>query len=146
MLHQFLMGTDSGDLSFLQDHNPVRVLNGTDSLGDDQAGSSFQVRGKAFPQSGIRPVIQGGEGIVKNEDFRFPGNGPGNGQALFLSAGQVCTALGDIGVIFSRKLFDEIRGLGNIQGSFPVFFRDGTAGIAEGQVFLYRSGKEDCFL
>ena len=56
-------------------------------------------------------VVQRGEGVVKDEDFRVARHCAGNGQTLLLPAGEVRAALRDRAGIPDLRGFDKFRRL-----------------------------------
>ena len=79
----------AGDLAVVQDDDLVGVPDGADALGHDDPGGVLAglVQGAAEDPVGL--IVQGGEGVVEEEDLRLPGDGPGDGEPLLLPAGEV---------------------------------------------------------
>ena len=67
-------------------YNPVRIHDGADTLGYDYHSGISRLFGQCLAQGGIRLEIQGGKTVVKHIYFRLSDNGPGNCQALPLTA------------------------------------------------------------
>lgn len=96
------MGSHSGNGAVVEDNNLIRVPDGADPLGHDQPGGVFAFPVQIFPHLAVCLIVQGREGIVKDQDFRVTADGPGNGNPLLLAAGQVGAALGDVGIVGSH--------------------------------------------
>ena len=109
------MGAHAHDAALVQHDDAVGVPDGADALGHDEAGDVPQLPGKARPELCVGAVVQRGEGVVKDQDLRPAGQGPGDGKALLLPAGHVCAALGDGRVRAAGQLVHKLGGLGQVQ-------------------------------
>ena len=65
------------------------MKDGADPLGDDDGGDALIFFPEGFPQRRVCFVVQGGGGVVQNQDFRRAGQGPGHQHPLLLPAAQV---------------------------------------------------------
>ena len=74
-LEKRLMGAHACDPSVVQDDDLVRIPDGADPLAHDELGGILQLPVEALPEGGIGAVVQGGEGVVKDQDLRLPGQG-----------------------------------------------------------------------
>ena len=109
------MGAQAHQPALVQHENQVRVHDARHPLGDDEHRASPQVRPQFPAQAGFGGVVQRGEAIVEDVDGRALDQGPRDGQALPLAAGEIAPALGHLGLQTFGVLQDEIR-LGHPQG------------------------------
>ena len=58
-------------------------------LGHNHLGYACHLPAQGLAQGGVSPVIQRAGGIVQHQNVRLSSQGPGNGQPLLLTAGQV---------------------------------------------------------
>ena len=68
-----------------------------------------------FPQRRIGGKVQGTGTVIQNEDFRLFHQGPGNGQPLLLTAGQVSAALFQLEIQLTGLALHHFLGLGGGQ-------------------------------
>ena len=80
------MSSDTCHLSLIEHDDLVGMADRSDTLCHDHAGGTFQVSGKSSSQFFICFIIQGGEGIVKNQDLRISGDRTGDRKPLFLTS------------------------------------------------------------
>ena len=80
------MAAHRADLAAVHDNDHIRILHGGDPLGDNQLCGSGQLFAEGFPDQGVGLGINGGGGVVQNQDLWLFQQGPGNAQALFLTA------------------------------------------------------------
>src|SRR5699024_11156355 len=102
-----LVGTEAVDLAVLQDDDPVGVLDGADPLGDNQLGGIRDFLQEGLADHGVGVGIDGGGGVVENENLGLFQQGPGDTQPLPLAAGDVGAALLDVGVVAVGELADK---------------------------------------
>ena len=69
----------------LYDHNLIRMADGADPLGHDDAGGPIAAADLPA-QGGVRLVIQGAGRIVQHQNLRLSGQRSGNQKPLFLPA------------------------------------------------------------
>ena len=119
-LHQFLVGTHPHHPPLVQNDDLVRVPDGADPLSHDQSSGILQLPVQAGTEPGIRPVVQGGEGVVEHQDLRAPRQGPCDGEPLLLAAGYVGASLGDGGMDASGHPVHKLAGLGQLQSLLNV--------------------------
>ena len=94
------------------------MADGADPLSHNDLGSGSQLPVQALSKSGIRAIVQGGEGVIKNKYFRFPGQSPGDRQALFLPTGYVASQLSNGMLTALGQLVYEFTGLRQVNGLF----------------------------
>ena len=107
------MSADADGLAVVQYDDPVGVHNRADPLGDNQRRDAGGLGFQPFPQHPVGLVVEGGEGVVEDIDFRFAGDRPGDREPLLLAAGEVGAALGDRGVYAVEEVIDKFGGLGD---------------------------------
>ena len=115
-----------------------------DALRHNDDCGMFHLGGQCLPEQGIGFVIQSGKAVVKQEDLRVLGDGPGNGKPLLLSAGDIASALGNGTVVGVLLLFDKILCLSNVGGFFHCFVRN--VRICKFDIGSDCTGKEDALL
>gem|GEM_PF-3429474 len=121
---QFFMGTGFDDAAFPHDINPVCVLNGRQSVGDHQGGSVLHELFEGLLYLAFGFGIEGRGGFVEDEDGGVSEQGPGNGDALALSARQDDALLSHHRVESIGQFFDEIQGMGRSGGLADRFQTD----------------------
>ena len=93
-------------------------------------------------QLGAQAGVKAGEGFVHQDEFRFRGQGAGQGDALLLAAGELV----GVAVIVSRQPY-QVKGVGHgclaLRAFAPGAFAPGDSGAggfgqAEGDIFRYR--------
>ena len=88
-LHQLLVRPFSDNRAVIHDDDPVRLEDCSDALRDQKRRDAFGGFLQLGAQGAVRLVIQRGKGIIEDIQLRLPIDGPGNGDALLLSAGDI---------------------------------------------------------
>ena len=104
------MCAHAGKLSILKNQDLICIADGADTLGNNDTGCVRTLFIQFFTQDTVGLVIKSGERVIRvieNQDFRFAGNGSGNGKTLFLTAGEVAAKLGDVGIIGAVHLLNK---------------------------------------
>ena len=110
-------GTDIVDLAVVEDDDAVGILDGGDFLGDDDLGHMRKLGFQVFLEPVFRHAVESGEGVVEDENLRIAENGSGDTDSLSLSAGDVVSALGNIGVkAVLERVLDDIETAGDAAG------------------------------
>ena len=108
---------------------PVGDVEGGVPVGDGDDGGVGKVTGEVVENGAFGAGVDGGGGVVENEDARVAGQCPRQGDALALAAGKRKTALPDGGVEAVRKVGD-CAVYGGVAGGCPnVIVREATAHI-----------------
>ena len=128
------MLADADHFAMVENDDLVGVHDGADALGDDDAGRVGKFFGDAATDRFVGLVVEGREGVIKDEDLRFGSDGPGDAKALLLAAGEVAAALGDFGIIAVALAHDEAIGIGDFGG--PADVLEGHVRILEGDVLF----------
>ncbi len=138
------MRADARHLSLVKHDDLICMLDGTYPLSDNQHGGILGFLGQSFPQSGIGFKIQSRKAVVEDIEFRLFHQSPGNGQALFLTAGKVGAALSHVRVQSIRQRTDEVACLCYV-GSVHQFVFAGIL-VAIAQIIGDGAGKQPGFL
>ncbi len=104
------------DQPVLKDDDLLGVDDGRHALGDDDDRGFPRHRREGRPQPGVGRDVKGRKGIVEEVDLGTTHEGPGDGQALTLPAGDIGAALGNRCVQTFGHGADEVFGLGDAQG------------------------------
>jgi hypothetical protein len=74
---KFLVGSLFAEAAFVEDENAVGVLNGAETVGDDECGAAAQQAIKGFANLEFGFGVHAGGGFVKNQEARIVGHGAG---------------------------------------------------------------------
>ena len=69
-------------------HDLIRILNGREAVGDNEAGAVLHQLDHSVLDIFLRSGIHGGSGFVQDQDLRIGQHGTGNGEELPLSLGE----------------------------------------------------------
>ena len=92
VLEQLAVRAALDDLAVIQNQDQIRILNGGNSLCDDDLRAGEIKLAKLLLQIFLRLHIHGGRGIVQNQDGGTDRQGTSQRQTLFLSAGKADAA------------------------------------------------------
>ena len=139
-----VVGAGGGDATLLHDQDLIGIADGGEAVGDDEGGASVDevLEGELDEMLGFG--IDRGGGIIQDEDAGIHEQDAGDGDALFLTAGEGDAALADQGVVALGALEDEFVRLGSFGGQDDLVI--GGAGGAEGDIFADGIGEEGRFL
>ncbi len=90
------MRADIHHAPLVQDEDLVGVHDRADTLGDDQHCGVRRFVSQRRAQSGVRGIIERGEAVVEDVDFRLPYQRAGNREALLLAAREIRATLCDL--------------------------------------------------
>ena len=99
---------------------------------NQNCGAAFHDAAEAREDALFGLRVDGGKGIVEDQDARIANDGAGDGAALFLSAGESDAAFADDGVVFVGEGFDVGVEIGDFGGGADLL--DAVFGEAEGDV------------
>src|SRR5205807_1570003 len=143
-LDELLVRADFGDLAVLQDHQPRGVTQRAQAMRDRE--------GRAAPDQprdgvlnlplGVR--IDGGSGLVEDQDTRIVQDRAGDAHPLPLAAAKRLAALADLRVVAVGLLDDEIVRVGGLGRGHDFLARGAWPG--EGDVLVDRTAEEKRFL
>ena len=103
------MGAQFHDAACGEDGDSVGIAGGGDAVGDEDGGASLH-HGAQARENGLFGVgVYAGEGVVQDEDAGVAQDGPGDGGALFLTAGEGYASLAHKGVEAAGELQDLVR-------------------------------------
>ncbi len=104
-----------GNTAVFEDDDLVGVEDGVDALGDDEGRAVLHQAVQGLLNLGFRLHVHGAGAVVEDQDPGFDQHSAGDGDALFLAAGEVGAAFGDGAVVPSGHGLDELmrlRGFG----------------------------------
>ena len=88
LAHELVVGSDLGDAALLEDDDQVGLFHAADAVGDDEGGAAVHDEVHAAADQVFGFGIDAGGGVIEDEDARVGEDGPGDGQALLLPAGE----------------------------------------------------------
>lgn len=138
------MGAAFDDLAVFHDEDLVGAADGGEAMGDDEGGAAAHEVGETFLDHGFGFGVEAGGGFVEDEDAGVGEDGAGDGDALFLAAGEFDAAFADDGFVAVGEAFDEFIDAGDAAGFEDFGF--GGLGAGEGDVFADGSVEEEGFL
>lgn len=109
-----------------QNEDAVGVLDGRQAVGNRQRCAALRQFVQALADQNLALVVQGARGLVQQQNARVLQKYAGNGEALLLPAGELDTALTDIGVIAVLQGAD--KGVSPSQAGGFLNFGAGRAG------------------
>ena len=121
--------TGGGEGAVFHESYPVGDVEGGVPVGDGDDGGVGKVTGEVVENGAFGAGVDGGGGVVENEDARVAGQCPCQGDALALTTGKREATLPDGGVEAVRKVGD-CAVYGGVAGGCPnVIVREATAHI-----------------
>ena len=125
------------DLPFFQYQNGVGVFDGAEAVGDDDGDLVSGVLLQGVLDAAFAFVVQCARGFVEDQHGGFFVDGPGDGDALALAAGEVGAELVHLGVDALAQALGEIQRIGTFEGfddaGFVYFV---TVGYVRGETVL----------
>ena len=98
--------------SVVQDDYPVGILNGLESVGNSDDGTSFDKRVDGFLHLYFVFGVERSGRFVQQDDWRVFQNGAGYGYALLLAARQGAASFAYHRVVALRQAHDEVVATG----------------------------------
>src|SRR5699024_2641318 len=117
VLEQFTVRSALDNLAVIQNQDQIRILNGGNSLCDDDLRAGEIKLAKLLLQIFLRLHIYGRRGIVQNQDGGSDRQGTSQRQTLLLSAGKANAAFSHQRIISVLHLTDKLirsRAMGEI--------------------------------
>lgn len=108
-----------GDAAVFEDDDFVGIADGFQAMGDDDAALNQGVDGFLHFHFVFR--VEGGGRFVQQDDGSLFQDGAGDGETLFLSAGEGTTSFTDHRVVTTRQAHDEIVAAGFAGSGFYFF-------------------------
>lgn len=141
---EFGVGSLLDDVALFEDVDAVGVLDGGESVCDDEGGAVFHEAVEGVLDLAFGFGIDGGGGFVEEEDGCVFEECAGYGEALFFAAGEFDAAFADVGVELLREVSNKRFGVGGGEGG-PELVVGGVA-FGEEEVFADGSVEEEGFL
>jgi len=129
--HEFVVGADFADAAVFENDDAVGVADGAESVGDDECCSALHELCEASLDESFAFGVEVAGGFVEDEDGGVGEDGAGDGDALFLSAGEADAALADEGVVSEVEFGDEAVGVGGLGGVFDVALGGVALGVGD---------------
>ena len=115
-LDQFVVAAAFHDPAVVENEDAVGMADGGETVGDDQAGAAVHEPFERFVDEALALGIEGGGGLVEQENARIGEDGAGDGDALALAAGELGAARADEGFVTLRQGGDEVVGVRLFRG------------------------------
>ena len=141
---EFFVCAAFDDAAVVEDDDEVGAAEGGEAVSNDEGGAAVHGAFHGGHDFLLGVGVDGGGGVVEDEDGGLEDDGAGESEALALAAGEGGALLADDGFISVREFHDEVVGLGDFSGFFELFA--GSAGGAEGDVGGDGVGEEEGFL
>ena len=100
-------------------------------MGDDNRGAVFHQRVQRLLHQTFRFGVERAGGLVQNQNFGVFQNGPGDGDALALSARQFHAALAHQGFHALGKRLNEIQGVGQARRLTDIVERSSLLAVGD---------------
>ena len=120
---QFFVGAAGVYSAVIHYNDLVGVHHRADALGNNDFCGIGDFLTEGLADQGISLGIHGTGAVVQNKDLRLAQDRTGNAQALLLPAGNIGTALLDIGIISIGEGTDEVIGLSQLAGLYQLLIR-----------------------
>mgnify|MGYP000687891786 CR=1 FL=1 len=138
------MSTPLGDTAILHHQDLIRVLDGSQPVGDGEDRLPLGQGGQGLLDQVLVLRVHAGGGLVQDDDGRVLQNGPGDGDALTLSAGELLTRVPGGGVPAVLQTADKLLALGCPGGGEYLLIRGPRS--AQPDVLLQGAVKEKVVL
>ena len=135
--HKLAMGAAFYDVSVLQHQNAVGVDHAGQAMSKNDRGPAAHQPVECLLYHRLVLGIDRGQGLVEHQNRGVTQQGPGDGDALALTAGKPDSPFADDSVIAPRQPGDEVMGVGGPGGGFELLA--GRLGLAEAQIVLDRT-------
>lgn len=101
-------------LSVLDDADHIRILDGGQAMGNDNASASRAGGVESLLDQLFALQVQGRGGLVQQQDLGIPHQSPGNGNPLLLSPRELSAPGSHPGIIAIGQADDEAVGVGTL--------------------------------
>ena len=122
-LHQLAVRAVLDEAAVIQDDDAVRILDGRQAVGDDEGRTPDHEPVQGVLHDALAFRIEGRRGFVQDQDAGVLQDGPGNGDALPLAAGNVYTPVAQLGLVPLGQVEDEVMGIGRLGRRHDFLFR-----------------------
>ena len=144
LVHEGLVGAGLGDAAAFEDEDSGGALEHDGAVGNDKGGAAGHCGIEGGGDFVFGAGVDGGGGVVEEEDGGFEEQGARDGDALFLASGQADAGFAEDGVIAVGKGGDEVVGRGEAGGFFNLIL--GGVGSSESDVRGDGGAEEEAFL
>ena len=142
------MGIHAGEAAVLDEEDAVHLLDGGNTVGDQDGGLARPGIPEVLEDGGLGFGIDGGDGVVQDQDGGLLHQGTGDGNALLLAAGDGDAALAQNGLIAQLELGNvavHVRQLRCVDDNFPLVGVGGEGdiggdGVGEEEIILGHIG------
>jgi len=107
---QIVMAAFFDDPAIGHTDDPVTAPDGRKPVGDDQHCAALNNVTHICEDQSLTLVVERAGCLVQNEDGRIDGQCPGDRQPLPLTAGKICAALFNDGIVALRQFGNEFVG------------------------------------
>ena len=111
------------DVAVFHDEDQVRIADGGEPVGDDEAGPSFHQVIHGFLDKHLCPCIHGAGCFIEDQDLRIRQDRTGNRKKLFLSLGYVAGLLIQLHLVSARQGLYKPVDVGRLCRPDHVFVR-----------------------
>ena len=137
---QLVVAAALNDAALLQNHDAVCIADGRQAVGNDKAGAAIHQAVHAPLDQRLGAGINGGGRLVQDQHRGIGNRGAGNGQQLALPLRQVCTVVGQHGVVAIGQTLDKAIGIGQLCGGNALLIGGIQAAVAD--VLHDRAGEQ----
>lgn len=141
---EFRVFSTFNNVAAIQNKNLIRVEDGGEAVGNDEAGSFFQQAIQGFLDKAFGGVVHAGGGFVEDEDGGIFQKGAGDGETLLFTNAETYAAFADFGVEPFGEAADKVSGIGGPQDDPQLFI--GRTGFSKVQVVGDSSVEKEAFL
>ena len=103
------------EAALVEDEDLVGKADGRCALRDQKRGGAPRQLTQRVAQRGIGGKVERGGAVIQNQNFRFPGQGAGDGEPLALAAGEIASAGLDQIVQAAVLARDDLGGLRRLE-------------------------------
>ena len=125
------VGAALGDAAAVEDEDLVRLEDGAEAVGDDDAGAVREDALEGLLDEAFGFAVETAGGFIEDEDARVAQDDAGEGDALFFTAAEAVAALADDGVVAIGEAGDEAVDVGGAGGLLDLFLGGIGAGEAD---------------
>ena len=138
--NQFVVRAIGGDATIVEHDDAIGEGNRREAVGDDQRRPTLHDLLERAANAALRGGIDGGRGVVEDQDARIEQQRAGNRDALALATREGQAALAHESLVAIGQLFDKRRRLCTLGRLAYLSVR--RLGLAEGDVVADRGGEE----
>lgn len=132
------------ETSFAEDKDLVGVLNGGETMSDDESGAAGAEFEDGFLDGVLSFRIHAGGGVVEDKETRIHEEGACDGDTLLLPSAERNAAFADDGVVAIGEIGDEVVSLSGASTELDLV--ESGVGFAVGDVIGNGGAEEESFL